>query len=138
MAPPEKKNARGPVSRVLSSTLRHLGDHSSRTRVAPRLKQPTRATRRNSPMCRPYSVLHPVGFAVPRPLPAARCALAAPFRPYLSEDRRYAFCGTFPDPLLQEDRRALPGTVVPWSPDFPRLIEMSRGRPVPWHRQYRR
>ena len=49
-------------------------------------------------MCRPYSVLHPVGFAVPRLLPAARCALAAPFRPYRPEGRRYAFCGTFPDP----------------------------------------
>ena len=30
---------------------------------------------------RPYSVLLPVGFTVPRPLPAARCALAAPFHP---------------------------------------------------------
>ena len=28
----------------------------------------------------------------------ARCALAAPFRPYRSEDRRFAFCGTGPDP----------------------------------------
>lgn len=28
---------------------------------------------------RPYSVLLPVGFTVPRPLPAARCALTAPF-----------------------------------------------------------
>jgi hypothetical protein len=32
-------------------------------------------------MCRPYSVLLPVGFAVPLPLPVARCALAAPFHP---------------------------------------------------------
>ena len=30
---------------------------------------------------RPYSVLLPVGFALPPPLPAARCALAAPFHP---------------------------------------------------------
>ena len=30
---------------------------------------------------RPYSVLLPVGFALPRPLPAARCALTAPFHP---------------------------------------------------------
>ena len=49
-------------------------------------------------MRRPYSVLHPVGFTVPRVLPRARCALAAPFRPYRPEGRRYAFCGTFPDP----------------------------------------
>jgi len=31
---------------------------------------------------RPYSVLLPVGFAVPSALPQARCALTAPFHPY--------------------------------------------------------
>ena len=31
--------------------------------------------------CRPYSVLLPVGFAVPPALPHARCALTAPFHP---------------------------------------------------------
>src|SRR4051794_2029062 len=74
-------------------------------------------------MCRPYSVLHPVGFTVPIPLPRPRCALAAPFRPYPSEAGRCPFCGTIPDapsPKLVAHRRALPGTVVPWSPDFPR------------------
>jgi ribosomal protein L34 len=30
---------------------------------------------------RPYSVLLPVGFTVPLPLPSARCALTAPFHP---------------------------------------------------------
>src|SRR3546814_8092102 len=29
----------------------------------------------------PYSVLLPVGFALPPPLPEARCALTAPFHP---------------------------------------------------------
>jgi hypothetical protein len=44
----------------------------------------------------PYLVLLPVGFTV-RPLsPDARCALTAPFHPYRSEERRFAFCGTFP------------------------------------------
>lgn len=71
-------------------------------------------------MCRPYSVLHQVGFTVPRLLPAARCALAAPFRPYPTEAGRYAFCGTVPDPCRSGSRRALPGTFIPWSPDFPR------------------
>jgi hypothetical protein len=33
-------------------------------------------------LCRPYSVLLPAGFTVPRLLPAARCALTAPFHPY--------------------------------------------------------
>ena len=32
--------------------------------------------------CRHYSVLLPVGFTVPPPLPEARCALTAPFHPY--------------------------------------------------------
>ena len=32
-------------------------------------------------MRRPYSVLLPVGFALPPLLPKARCALTAPFRP---------------------------------------------------------
>ena len=34
---------------------------------------------------------------MPETLPPPRCALAAPFRPYLSKGRRYPFCGTFPD-----------------------------------------
>jgi hypothetical protein len=29
-------------------------------------------------------------------------------------------------------RRALPGTVVPWSPDFPRGSKLPRGRPALW------
>jgi hypothetical protein len=37
---------------------------------------------RDCSLRRPYSVLLPVGFAVPLPLPEARCALTAPFHPY--------------------------------------------------------
>src|SRR5579864_7700892 len=49
--------------------------------------------------CHPYLVLLPVWFALPPPLPAARCALTAPFHP--CRRRRSAglavcFCGTFP------------------------------------------
>jgi len=45
----------------------------------------------------PYSVLLPVGFAVPQPLPATRCALTAPFHPCCGQVReRFNFCGTFP------------------------------------------
>ena len=47
-------------------------------------------------MCRPYSILLPVGFTVPPLLPEARCALTAPFRPYWHEYQRFVFCGTFP------------------------------------------
>ncbi len=51
-------------------------------------------------MCRPYSILLPVGFAVPLLLPAARCALTAPFRPYHAKTWRFIFCGTFPQVTL--------------------------------------
>ena len=64
-----------------------VGDHSSGTTVTGRLKQPTRKSRSDTALQvalrLPYLALLPVGFAVPRPLPAARCALTAPFHPYL-------------------------------------------------------
>src|SRR4051794_10428623 len=71
------------------SVPRFSGDgHSSGTFVAERLARPTRAAARKarpaarSPTaCRSYLVLLPVGFALPPPLPAARCALTAPFHP---------------------------------------------------------
>src|SRR5690349_16319444 len=53
--------------------------------------------------CRPYSVLLPVGFAVPLPLPATRCALTAPFHPCRGQrnaPRRFVFCGTVPEVAL--------------------------------------
>src|SRR5262245_53083296 len=59
--------------------------HSSGTPVTRRLKQPTRAAGPDGPETevshRSYSVLLPVGFTVPFPLPETRCALAAPFHP---------------------------------------------------------
>ena len=43
----------------------------------------------------PYLVLLRAGFCLPPPLPAARCALTAPFHPYLElSRRRYFFCAT--------------------------------------------
>ena len=74
----------GSVWRSPSATAIHLGPGS-----LPRLEQPTRAAAWIMPdrracaqrPCRPYSVLLPVGFAVPPPLPDARCALTAPFHP---------------------------------------------------------
>src|SRR5712692_4201830 len=55
----------------------------------------------NSPRCRPYSVLLPVWFAMPFPLPDPRCALTAPFHPYRAEapkgeGGRFVLCGTVP------------------------------------------
>jgi len=84
------------VSRVLSPPA--LQDHlRPRREMAIHLGRPLPSTSRDlpgqqrentpagqSPACRPYSVLLPVGFALPPPLPAARCALTAPFHPYPS------------------------------------------------------
>ena len=63
--------------------------HSSGTLVAERLVRPTRAAARRPARHpgslrnarRSYLVLLPVGFSLPPPLPAARCALTAPFHP---------------------------------------------------------
>ena len=96
---------RRPVSRVLSFAdpkAQRKDDHSSGAPVTRRLMQPTRAAARKPawPMARrPYAVLLPVGFTVPPPLPAARCALTAPFHPCPlapKRNRRFAFCGTVP------------------------------------------
>jgi len=77
--------------RPLARTIRD--GHSSGTMFAHGLEQPTRTAGltsprgviafANSPLRRPYSVLLPVGFTMPAPLPQPRCALTAPFHPYL-------------------------------------------------------
>ena len=83
---------------------------------------------RAKPSRRPYSVLLPVGFAVPPALPPARCALTAPFHPYrvppTPSPKRgrvrwgRAVCSLWHFPWTSA-RRTLSGTVCPWSPDFP-------------------
>ena len=103
--------------------------HSSGTPVARRLKQPTRTAgsghrSRSFPRLRakasrrPYSVLLPVGFAVPPALPPARCALTAPFHPYRGPQRSTAVCSLWHFPWART-RRMLSGTACPRSPDFP-------------------
>ncbi len=108
------KSVRQPISRVLSSALRRMDDHSSGTSVAGRLTRPTRTATRKRVTCHPYLVLLPVGLAVPFLLPGPRCALTAPFQPHLraperAADRRYIFCGAIP--------RVAPGGCYP-SPCF--------------------
>jgi hypothetical protein len=79
---------------------------------------------------RPYLVLLPVGFTMPPPLPAPRCALAAPFHPHpqvLSPRRADCSLWHFP---WGRPRRALPGTVFPWSPDFPPPGDPGSGHPA--------
>ena len=119
-------NARRPVSRVLSPPCGggwpFIWDARCR---APRATDPDgdAETRPASPCgqaCHPYLVLLPVGFALPPPLPEARCALTAPFHPCRPARRLRVggmFLWHFP---WGRPRRALPGTVFPWSPDFPR------------------
>ena len=96
--------------RPLARTIRD--GHSSGTMFAHGLEQPTRTASltspcgviafANSPRCRPYSVLLPVWFAMPFPLPDPRCALTAPFHPYCPSPsaserrRRFVLCGTVP------------------------------------------
>src|ERR1700679_4232857 len=66
-------------------------DHSSRPRIASRLKQPTRGSRqrllraccvRAGPALPSYLALLHAGFSVPRMLPSGRWALTPPFHPY--------------------------------------------------------
>ena len=74
-----------------------VDSHSSGTNVAACLKQPTRPQRGSRHMGT-YLVLLRVGFTMPLLLPAARCALTAPFHPYLcsrTNHRRSTLCGTF-------------------------------------------
>jgi len=91
--------------------------HSSGTPVAERLARPTRAAARRTPgrlaaaRC-PYSVLLPVGFTVPPPLPGVRCALTAPFHPYPAYNAARPLGGRAPlaRRALQAGRSALCGT----------------------------
>jgi hypothetical protein len=88
---------------------------------------------RSKPACRPYLVLLPVGFTMPAPLPGPRCALAAPFHPYRRLAPAVCFLWHFP---WGRPRRALPGTVFPWSPDFPPPLwpkPGEGGHPATWH-----
>ncbi len=74
-----------------------VDNHSSGTNVTACLKQPTRS-QRGSRHLETYLVLLRVGFTLPLLLPTARCALTAPFHPYLysrTNHRRSALCGTF-------------------------------------------
>src|SRR5260370_3550882 len=80
--------------------------------------------------CHPYLVLLPVGFALPPPLPAARCALTAPFHPCRPGARGRGGGGgvvlwDFP---LGCPRPALPRPAFPRHPGFP---PPPRGAPPP-------
>ena len=129
--------------RPLARTIRD--GHSSGTMFAHCLEQPTRTASltspcgviacANIPRCHPYSVLLPVWFAMPFPLPDPRCALTAPFHPY--PPSQLALLWRAVRSLWHcpwgHPRRTLSGTVCRWSPDFPlpQPFDHSRsGRPA--------
>ena len=92
-------------------------DHSSSPAITGGIKQPTRRLRTGRPLASPYLALLRAGFCLPPMLPPARCALTAPFHPYLPagrlkparyQRRRYVFCATSPSSCPD---RALPGAL---------------------------
>ena len=124
---------RGLTPGVVTIHLEHLLPGASRNQPGwPGRKGLTSRTKSRHP----YSVLLPVGFALPPPLPEARCALTAPFHPCHVEARRrrraVRSLWHFP---WGRPRRTLSGTVFPWSPDFPppRPFETcGSGHPANW------
>jgi len=90
----KRKSVSRPVSRVLygAASLPHVtAIHLGRPLPGASRNQPGRlAWKRAGPLRgprRPYSVLLPVGFTVPLPLPVARWALTPPFHPYRGRSR---------------------------------------------------
>ena len=123
-----------PVSRVLYRALHGsaaMTIHLVRLSPSASCDQPGRLVWKRDwrflrPPRRPYSVLLPVGFAVPLLLPGPRCALTAPFHPYPPKPwRRRAVCFLWHYPWGRP-RRRLSGTVLPRSPDFPPCL------PIRW------
>src|SRR5688572_26696608 len=110
-----------------------MGDHSSRRRIAPSLKQPTRTA---SGGTSPPSLfgLAPGGvYRAGRRYRDRGGLLPHPFTvtpPKICGPKPGATCFLLHFPWGRP-RRALPGTVVPWSPDFPpAFAEASAGKPA--------
>jgi len=81
------------------------GDHSSRPRIAPGLKQPTRGSERPllradriraGPALPSYLALLHAGFSVPRMLPSGRWALTPPFHPCQMRSTERGMLPVFP------------------------------------------
>ena len=124
--------AAGPVSRILCPALSRRSSpgtcerRKSGTTVIPlgraslrgssdlpgSCDAPSRHVHSPRPTLLPYLVLLRVGFSLPPPLLAARCALTAPFHPYSAEAGRYVFCGTFRQRRLNGAARTLSGTLL--------------------------
>ena len=143
--PPEKPRRRWPFIWDVRYRTPRATDPSGGAKARP-------ARRRTGGACRSYLVLLPVGFALPPPLPAARCALTAPFHPCLPcrpmQDRpgsAVCFCGTFPGvapagrypaPCLRGARTFLPPLICGERPSG-RLAWDDMGRHRPKSKQVR-
>ena len=79
-------------------------------------------------MCHPYLALLLAGLAVPSLLPRTRCALTAPFHPCRA-CTAVCFLWRYP---WGRPRRALPGAMLPWSPDFPPACCHASDHPAFW------
>jgi hypothetical protein len=78
--------------------------------------------KRSGPLLLPYLVLLRVGFALPAGSLRPRCALTAPFHPYLVK-RRFIFCGTFREIRFERIPPAVSRHAALWRPDFPPLVQ---------------
>ena len=110
------------ISRFLVPASRPGGSHSSRPAIADGLQQPTRKSSGSGQAILPYLVLLRVGFSLPLRLPATRCALTAPFHPYLRIRRSAG--GIFSVALIRRTgfEPAPPAVnrhAALWRPDFP-------------------
>ncbi len=136
--------AAGPVSRILFPPLRAGDGHSSRRHITGPLQRPTRKLWRTEPArapqrtLLPYLVLLRVGFSLPPPSLGARCALTAPFHPYLEQPPQQthttlivalrsprwlleavSFLWHFPSTALERRRPDVIRHTALWSSDFP-------------------
>ncbi len=151
-------SAKGLVSRILFYAVIPLGAALPRTLISDLpggfghcMEQPFGAGPAPStslapgPCFPPYLVLLRVGFTLPQPLLAARCALTAPFHPYRTgrpgirpsgqparaearTARRYVFCGTQPSVSLDAPVPDVIRHTALRSSDFP-LPERAKASP---------
>ena len=88
----------------------------------------TLAALKSAPAIPAYLVLLRVGFTMRRSLLNVRCALTAPFHPYLRCRRRYIFCCTGRLCALKRKSRTLSGTLPCGVRTFLPLPTLARGR----------
>ena len=102
-----------------------MGGHSSRAGLATGLQQSTRTTGRSSPCAVPIRSCSRWGLPCRSRCRGRGALLPHPFYLARSPEARRAVCFLWHCPWGRP-RRALPGTVAPWSPDFPPRIAARR------------